>query len=122
MGTLFFKQKKFQWFTRIFGKTVKEKNMIEEIEKSETIPMDIKVLGSGCPTCKKLFNLVSRVAKDAGITENITYVPDIKEVLKLNVLKTPVITIRGKVVMTGFEIEPEEVKKEKIKKILLDNK
>ena len=34
MGTLFFKQKKFQWFTRIFGKTVKEKNMIEEIEKS----------------------------------------------------------------------------------------
>ncbi|TRZ53245.1 thioredoxin family protein [bacterium] len=83
--------------------------------------MDIKVLGSGCPTCKKLFNLVSRVAKEVGITESITYVPDIKEVLKLKVLKTPVVTIRGKVVMTGFEIEPEEIKKEKIKKILLDN-
>jgi hypothetical protein len=88
----------------------------------ETTPMNIKVLGSGCPTCKKLFNLVCRVVKEAGITETVTYVPDIKEVLKLKVLKTPVITIRGKVVMTGFEIEPEEVKKGKIKKILLDNK
>lgn len=83
--------------------------------------MDIKVLGSGCPTCKKLFNLVSRVAKEVGITESIIYVPDIKEVLKLKVLKTPIITIRGKAVMIGFDLEPEEVKKEKIKKILLDN-
>ena len=91
-------------------------------EKTKTTPMDIKVLGSGCPTCKKLFNLVSRVVKEAGITEEVTYIPDIKEVLKLKVLKTPVITIRGKVVMTGFEMEPEEVKKEKIRKILLDNK
>ncbi|MFA5831280.1 MAG: thioredoxin family protein [Candidatus Paceibacterota bacterium] len=91
-------------------------------EAKETTPMDIKVLGSGCPTCKKLYNLVSRVAKEAGIMETVTYVPDIQEVLKLKVLKTPVITIRGKVVMTGFEIEPEEAKKEKIKKILLDNK
>ena len=88
----------------------------------ETTPMNIKVLGSGCPTCKKLYNLVSRVAKEAGIAESVTYVPDIQEVLKLRVLKTPVITIRGKVVMTGFEIEPEEAKKEKIKKILLENK
>jgi hypothetical protein len=96
--------------------------MSEENNKIESTPMDIKVLGSGCPTCKKLYNLVRRVAKEAGITETITYVPDIKEVLKLKALKTPVITIRGKVVMTGFEIEPEDVKKEKIKKILLENK
>ncbi|MCX6736441.1 MAG: thioredoxin family protein [Candidatus Parcubacteria bacterium] len=95
--------------------------MTEEHKKTETTPMDIKVLGSGCPTCKKLFNLVSRVAKEVGITESIIYVPDIKEVLKLKVLKTPIITIRGKAVMIGFDLEPEEVKKEKIKKILLDN-
>jgi len=106
--------------------------MIEENVKNPTsaegygvakknTPMDIKVLGSGCPTCKKLYNLVCRVAKETGIIETITYVPDIKEVLKLKVLKTPVITIRGKVVMTGFEMEPEDAKKAKIKKILLDN-
>jgi len=105
------------WKTLLKTKKQNNKSMTEE-----TNPMDIKVLGSGCPTCKKLYNLVSRVAKEAGIAEEVTYVPDIQEVLKLHVLKTPVITIRGKVVMTGFEIEPEEVKKEKIKKILLENK
>jgi len=121
MDTLFFEQKKFWQIAGFFKKIIKGKETTEKNKKTETTPMDIKVLGSGCPTCKKLFNLVSRVAKEVGITESITYVPDIKEVLKLKVLKTPVVTIRGKVVMTGFEIEPEEIKKEKIKKILLDN-
>ena len=121
MDTLFFEQKKFCRIAGFFKKIIKGKEMTEEHKKTETTPMDIKVLGSGCPTCKKLFNLVSRVAKEIGITESVTYVPDIKEVLKLKVLKTPIITIRGKVVMTGFDLEPEEVKKEKIKKILLDN-
>lgn len=84
-----------------------------------TTPLNITILGSGCPTCKKLFNLVSRVAKEMGITEEVKYVPDIKEVMKLGVRQTPVITIRGKVAMTGFKIESEEDKKESIKKLIL---
>ena len=81
--------------------------------------LNITVLGSGCPTCKKLFNLVSRVAKEMGVMEEVKYVPDIKEVMKLGVRQTPVITIRGKVVMAGFKVEPEEAKKESIKKLIL---
>jgi len=81
--------------------------------------LNITVLGSGCPTCKKLFNLVSRVVKEMGVMEEVKYVPDIKKVMKLGVRQTPVITIRGKVVMTGFKMESEEEKKESIKKLIL---
>ena len=86
---------------------------------NSTTPLNIAVLGSGCPTCKKLHQIVKRAAQELGITEEVRYIPDIKEVLKLGVRQTPVITIRGKVVMTGFAIEPEEAKKEAIKRLIL---
>lgn len=88
------------------------------MNESTKTPLNITVLGSGCPTCKKLHQIVKRAAALAGVTEEVKYVPDIKEVMKLGVRQTPVIAIRGKVVMTGFKQEPEAVKTEAIKKLI----
>ena len=68
--------------------------------------MKIQVLGSGCPTCKKLHeSVVSVVEKidwqDVEV-EYLTGADGVQEIIKLGVMQTPVLTVDGKVVMTGY--------------------
>ena len=68
--------------------------------------MKIQVLGSGCPTCKKLHeSVVSVVEKidwqDVEV-EYLTGADGVQEIIKLGVMQTPVLTVDGKVVMMGY--------------------
>jgi len=68
-------------------------------------------LGSGCPTCKKLFELTKQAVKEAGLDANVEYITDIQKVIEMGVMSTPVLAVNGKVVLTGAASDLEKVKK-----------
>ena len=70
----------------------------------------IQVLGSGCPTCKKLFDLTAQAVKELELKIEVEYITDIQKIIEMGVMQSPVLAINGKPVMTGFLPDIEQVK------------
>jgi len=67
--------------------------------------MSIQVLGSGCATCKKLYEITQKAVENLGISEQVEYIsgPDaMKKIIELGSLSSPILVIQNKIVMTGF--------------------
>ena len=62
---------------------------------------NIKILGTGCPKCKQTTAIVEAAIKEAGIDATIEKVEDIEEIMKYNILSTPVIVIDEEIVIKG---------------------
>jgi len=73
--------------------------------------MKIEILGTGCPKCKKLAELVAEVVDETGIAAEIRKVEKINEIMNYGVMITPALAIDGKVVIAGKVPSKEEVKK-----------
>ncbi len=58
--------------------------------------MIIKVLGSGCSRCEKLFKKVTEVVKVNNIQAEVVKVEDIKEFAKYGIMMTPALIINEK--------------------------
>lgn len=63
--------------------------------------MKIQVLGSGCCTCKNLYELTKTAVAELGIDAEVEYFDDLTKVIELGVMESPVITIDGKIAMLG---------------------
>ena len=63
--------------------------------------MEIKVLGTGCATCKALFNTVQEVVKDLGIEATVVKEEDLFKIMNYNVLYLPALVVDEKVVAKG---------------------
>ncbi|MEX0813068.1 MAG: thioredoxin family protein [Chitinophagales bacterium] len=67
----------------------------------------IKVLGPGCPKCKTTYANVLEAVKQSGIEAEVEKIEDIEEMMKYNVLTTPVLMIdeeakiKGRVAQVG---------------------
>lgn len=72
--------------------------------------MRIEVLGSGCPSCKKLFELTKQAVKELGHTEEVSYSDDIQRIIAMGVMQVPVLVIDDKPVMTGTTDNVEKIK------------
>lgn len=75
--------------------------------------MKIQVLGSGCANCKKLFEMVSQVAKELQLKTGVEYVvgtDGMKKMIELGALGSPVISIDDNIVMTGFTADKNKIK------------
>ncbi len=73
--------------------------------------MKIEVLGTGCPKCKKLEELVRKVCEENSIDCEIEKVTDISKIMAAGVMLTPAMAIDGKVVLSGKVPSPDELKK-----------
>lgn len=73
--------------------------------------MKIQVLGSGCATCKKLYEITQRavVGLDASV-EYITGEEGIQKIVELGAMGSPVLSVDGKIAMVGFTPNVEEIK------------
>lgn len=63
--------------------------------------MKIQVLGSGCPTCKALYELTKTAVAELGIKAEVEYSTDISKIIEMGVMQSPVLAIDGKPVMVG---------------------
>ena len=61
--------------------------------------MDIKVLGPGCPKCKKTADLVNEAVAEAGVTAQIEKVTDAMKIAGYGVFGTPAVVVDGEVVV-----------------------
>ena len=63
--------------------------------------MEIKILGTGCPKCRKLEAMVKEVVQEIDLDASVAKVTDIKEIAKAGVMLTPGLLINGDVKFCG---------------------
>jgi small redox-active disulfide protein 2 len=76
--------------------------------------MKIEVLGSGCPTCKKLYEITKKAAEELGIKDEVEYVSGpkgIERLIELGAMTSPAIAINNKLVFVGYTPDIERIKK-----------
>lgn len=71
----------------------------------------IQVLGSGCPTCKQLFENVKKITKKFNITTEVEYISDISKIIEMGIMTSPVLAINGKAVLSGTGISENDIEK-----------
>lgn len=72
--------------------------------------MEIKVLGGGCASCKKLHETAQAAVKELGIEADILYITDMAQIMQTGIMSTPGLIINGKVKSTGRVPKLKEVK------------
>ena len=76
--------------------------------------MKIQVLGSGCPTCKKLYELTKEATKQLDLKDEVEYLTGqegIQKIIEMGVMSSPVLAVDSKAIMTGFIDDVEKIKK-----------
>ena len=80
--------------------------------------MQIQVLGSGCPTCKNLYEITQKAVNEMGLDDQVGYITGnegIQKIVELGAVSSPVLAVDGKPAMVGFTPDLEKIK-EAIKK------
>lgn len=71
--------------------------------------LTIKVLGSGCPNCKKVESIARQAVETMGIQAEVIKVTDYNKIMEYNIMSTPGLVINEKVVSFGRIPTPAEV-------------
>lgn len=71
--------------------------------------MEIKVLGTGCKSCKTLLERVKESVDLLGIHANIIYVTDLVEIASTGLMRTPGLMIDGKIIVSGSVPNTNEI-------------
>lgn len=75
--------------------------------------MKIQVLGSGCPTCQRLYELVRSIVEEMGGGDEVEYLTGdegTQAIIELGAMSSPLLVVDGKIVMTGFIPDKNKVK------------
>ncbi len=63
--------------------------------------LEVKILGTGCPNCKKLEAETKKAVDTLGIEAKVEKVTDYQSILEYDVISTPGLVINEKVVSSG---------------------
>ncbi len=72
---------------------------------------NFQVLGPGCPNCKRLADNVEAAANELGIEYQLHKVTDIQAIIQAGIMRTPALTVDGKVMFYGRVPSIVELKK-----------
>ncbi|MFW5704616.1 MAG: thioredoxin family protein [Nanoarchaeota archaeon] len=70
---------------------------------------EIKVLGSGCPSCVRLENNVKSALEKSGIKAKVTKITEIAKIMEYGVMSTPALVFDEKVVSYGKVNDVNEI-------------
>lgn len=76
--------------------------------------MKIQVLGSGCPTCKKLYEITQKAVSEMGLKEKVEYLSGsegMQALIEIGSMTSPVLAVNGNVVLSGFTPDIQKIKK-----------
>ena len=71
--------------------------------------MEIKVLGTGCPKCKRLEQIAREAVAEAGVEATILHVTDINAIMAYPIMSTPGLVINEALKCSGRLPRKEEV-------------
>jgi small redox-active disulfide protein 2 len=72
--------------------------------------MEIKVLGPGCPKCRKTEKVVKEALAESGVAADVEKVTDVMKIAGYGVLGTPAVVVDGEVKSVGKIPSKEDVK------------
>jgi small redox-active disulfide protein 2 len=70
----------------------------------------LQILGTGCPTCAKLAEMVDEVARGLEIDYELEKVTDIDQITAFGVMSTPALAVNGEIKFSGGLRTAEELK------------
>ena len=71
--------------------------------------LEIRILGTGCPKCKRLEQTARRAAEQVGAEATFVKVTDINAIMSYPIASTPALVLNGKVMCSGRLPSTEEV-------------
>jgi len=71
--------------------------------------MEIKILGTGCPKCKRLEQLAKQAVAEAGIDATVVHVTDMDAILAYPITSTPGLVIDEELKSSGRLPRKEEI-------------
>jgi len=72
--------------------------------------IQIQVFGSGCPTCKKLFEQTKQAVSELKLDIKVEYLNDMQRIIKLGAMSSPVLVINNKIALAGRVPGVEKIK------------
>jgi len=75
--------------------------------------MKIQVLGSGCSTCKNLYEITQKAVSEMNLGVQVEYIAGddgIQKMIELGATGSPVLAVNGFIAMTGFTPDIETIK------------
>jgi len=74
------------------------------------IQMVIKILGTGCPKCKKLEANAREAVKQANVSAEVEKVTNLNDIMQYGVMMTPGLVIDNEVKVSGKILSVDQIK------------
>lgn len=71
--------------------------------------MQIKVLGTGCATCKQLYNNVKEVVSKQNLVAEVEYIDDIAQIAQMGIMSTPALVIDDTCVSSWKKLSLQDI-------------
>ena len=73
--------------------------------------MEIKILGTGCTSCRNLERNTIAAIEEMGVSASIEKVENLMDIMAFNVMRTPALVVNGTVKVMGRVPNVDEIKK-----------
>ena len=83
----------------------------EKVEPLTTGTLEIKVLGTGCPNCRRLEQIVRDTLAEMDVSADLQHIDDINEIGKYGIMGSPALIMNNKLKMAGRLPNKEQLKK-----------
>jgi small redox-active disulfide protein 2 len=71
--------------------------------------VEVKILGTGCRKCNKLYEETQKAIDESGVEANLTKVESLDAIASYGVMMTPALVVAGQVKSTGKIPKPAKI-------------